>query len=142
MLLQVGMLTPEPAATQQLRTGQVGYVITGMKSTRSARLGDTWHLLKQPVEPLPGFKPVKSMVFAGAHALRDRIRALDGWQSAVELTAFRRMRSCSWTAIVMRDSYEAELCEGAIYDKARGHICIVQDVVVTFPCQGAHYAGL
>ena len=62
----MGLLTPEPAATQQLRTGQVGYVITGMKSTRSARLGDTWHLLKQPVEPLPGFKPVKSMVFAGA----------------------------------------------------------------------------
>ncbi len=62
----MGLLTPEPAATQQLRTGQVGYVITGMKSTRSARLGETWHLLKQPVDPLPGFKPVKSMVFAGA----------------------------------------------------------------------------
>lgn len=62
---QVGLLTPEPAATQQLRTGQVGYVITGMKSTRSARLGDTWHLQKQHVEPLPGFKPIKSMVFAG-----------------------------------------------------------------------------
>ena len=62
---QVGLLTPDPAATQQLRTGQVGYVITGMKSTRAARLGDTWHLLKQPVEPLPGFKPIKSMVFAG-----------------------------------------------------------------------------
>ena len=62
----MGLLTPEPAATQQLRTGQVGYVFTGMKSTRSARLGDTWHLLKQPVDPLPGFKPVKSMVFAGA----------------------------------------------------------------------------
>ena len=78
MLLQVGMLTPEPAATQQLRTGQVGYVITGMKSTRSARLGDTWHLLKQPVEPLPGFKPVKSMVFAGAHALQDHTMHLMG----------------------------------------------------------------
>ena len=61
----MGLLTPDPAATQQLRTGQVGYVITGMKSTRAARLGDTWHLLKQPVEPLPGFKPIKSMVFAG-----------------------------------------------------------------------------
>ena len=43
----------------------MGYVITGMKSTRAARLGDTWHLLKHPVEPLPGFKPIKSMVFAG-----------------------------------------------------------------------------
>lgn len=63
--LQVGILTPEPVSTGQLCTGQVGYVITGMKSTRSARVGDTWHLLKQPVEALPGFKPTKSMVFAG-----------------------------------------------------------------------------
>lgn len=44
---------------------QVGYVITGMKNTRAARVGDTWHLYKRPVERLPGFKPVKSMVFAG-----------------------------------------------------------------------------
>ena len=70
VVCQVGLLTPQPAATQQLRTGQVGYVITGIKSTRSARLGDTWHLLKQPVDPLPGFKPVKSMVFAGIFPLK------------------------------------------------------------------------
>lgn len=88
MLLQVGMLTPEPAATQQLRTGQVGYVITGMKSTRSARLGDTWHLLKQPVEPLPGFKPVKAMVFAGAHALRDHTKHLMGGTLPLTLCTF------------------------------------------------------
>ncbi len=58
-------MTPEPTSTGRLCTGQVGYVITGMKSTRSARVGDTWHLLKQPVEILPGFRPTKSMVFAG-----------------------------------------------------------------------------
>ncbi len=46
---------------------QVGYVITGMKNTRAARVGDTWHLYKRPVERLPGFKPVKSMVFAGLY---------------------------------------------------------------------------
>lgn len=45
---------------------QVGYVITGLKDTRAARVGDTWHLYKRPVELLPGFKPSKSMVFAGA----------------------------------------------------------------------------
>lgn len=66
---QVGLLTPEHTPTGQLCTGQVGYVITGMRSTRSARVGDTWHLIKQPVDPLPGFKPSKSMVFAGtSHA--------------------------------------------------------------------------
>lgn len=63
---QVGLLTPEPTPTGQLCTGQVGYVITGMKSARAARVGDTWHAARQPVPPLPGFRPSKSMVFAGA----------------------------------------------------------------------------
>ena len=45
-------------------------MITGIKVTRSARVGDTWHLHKRPVERLPGFKPSKSMVFAGAHSQR------------------------------------------------------------------------
>ena len=71
---QVGLLTPEPTPTGRLCTGQVGYVITGMKSARAARVGDTWHRLKQPVPLLPGFKPSKSMVFAGGachvHPLR------------------------------------------------------------------------
>ena len=41
-------------------------MITGMKNTREARVGDTWHFHKRPVERLPGFKPSKSMVLAGA----------------------------------------------------------------------------
>ena len=45
-------------------------MITGIKLTRSARVGDTWHAHKRPVECLPGFKPSKSMVFAGAHPQR------------------------------------------------------------------------
>ncbi len=63
--LQVGVLAPEAVPTGKLCTGQVGYLITGMKTTKSARVGDTWHLAKQPVEMLPGFKPAKSMVFSG-----------------------------------------------------------------------------
>jgi translation elongation factor EF-4 len=46
---------------------QVGYVITGMKNVKAARVGDTWHAAKRPVEPLPGFRPAKSMVFAGVY---------------------------------------------------------------------------
>jgi hypothetical protein len=46
---------------------QVGYIIPGVKDVRACRVGDTWHLAKNPpVQPLPGFKPVKPMVFAGA----------------------------------------------------------------------------
>lgn len=63
--LQVGLLTPEPCPTPSLCTGQVGYVILGMKTTRAARIGDTLHRIKAPVTPLPGFRPAKSMVFAG-----------------------------------------------------------------------------
>jgi translation elongation factor EF-4 len=61
----VGVLAPEPHSTGELLTGQVGYVLTGMKDTRAARVGDTWHLHKRPVEPISGFKEPKSMVFAG-----------------------------------------------------------------------------
>ena len=43
-------------------TGQVGYVVAGMKSTKEAHIGDTFYNPKQPVEALPGFKPAKPMV--------------------------------------------------------------------------------
>jgi GTP-binding protein LepA len=43
----------------------VGYVIPGIKDVKAARVGDTWHLARQHVQPLPGFKPIKPMVFAG-----------------------------------------------------------------------------
>ena len=65
---QVGVLAPDPTPTGHLHTGQVGYVILGIKTTKAARVGDTLHLHKRPVEPLPGFRPAKSMVFAGAFA--------------------------------------------------------------------------
>ncbi|KAJ7414469.1 Translation factor GUF1, mitochondrial [Willisornis vidua] len=47
--------------------GQVGYVIAGMKEVTEAQIGDTLFLYKQPVEPLPGFKSAKPMVFAGMY---------------------------------------------------------------------------
>ncbi len=56
-----------PPLPPLLLVRQVGYMLVGMKDTRSARVGDTWHLARRPVEQLPGFKPAKSMVFAGEH---------------------------------------------------------------------------
>ena len=64
--VQLGIMTPEMQQTQQLRTGQVGYVVTGLKSTKAARVGDTWHHHKAPSDPLPGFRAAKAMMFAGA----------------------------------------------------------------------------
>ncbi|XP_022991182.1 translation factor GUF1 homolog, mitochondrial isoform X1 [Cucurbita maxima] len=66
-VLDVGIMHPELTSTGILLTGQVGYVVSGMRSTKEARIGDTLHQSKTVVEPLPGFKPVKHMVFSGLY---------------------------------------------------------------------------
>ncbi|KAI3462950.1 hypothetical protein Pfo_019613 [Paulownia fortunei] len=48
-------------------TGKVGYVICGMYSTEEARVGDTLYKRQSTIEPLPGFKPAKHMVFSGLY---------------------------------------------------------------------------
>ena len=66
-VLDVGIMYPDAYETDALYTGQVGYIICGMKTVKEARVGDTFFHVKKPVEPLPGFKPAKSMVFAGIY---------------------------------------------------------------------------
>uniref|UniRef100_G3USB6 GTP binding elongation factor GUF1 n=1 Tax=Meleagris gallopavo TaxID=9103 RepID=G3USB6_MELGA len=64
---EVGILTPNEQPTHKLYAGQVGYLIAGMKEVTEAQIGDTLFMYKQPVEPLPGFKSAKPMVFAGMY---------------------------------------------------------------------------
>lgn len=64
-VLEVGLMYPEPTPTNVLYAGQVGYLITGMKTIKEAQIGDTIYHNKKPVELFPGFKPAKQMVFAG-----------------------------------------------------------------------------
>ncbi|PKA63413.1 Translation factor GUF1 like, mitochondrial [Apostasia shenzhenica] len=66
-VLDVGIMHPELTPTGVLFTGQVGYVISGMRSTKEARVGDTLYQAKSTVVPLPGFKPAKHMVFSGLY---------------------------------------------------------------------------
>ncbi|XP_036423725.1 translation factor Guf1, mitochondrial [Colossoma macropomum] len=66
---ELGILRPDEHPTERLYAGQVGYVIAGMKEVKEAQIGDTLYLHKQPVEALPGFKPAKSMVFAGIYPM-------------------------------------------------------------------------
>jgi translation factor GUF1, mitochondrial len=66
-VLDIGLMYPEPIPTDVLYTGQVGFLISGMKTVKEARIGDTFYHTKKPVKPLPGFKPAKSMVFAGIY---------------------------------------------------------------------------
>jgi translation factor GUF1, mitochondrial len=66
-VLELGLMYPEPTPCEALYAGQVGYLITGMKTVREARVGDTIYHTKKPVTPFPGFKPAKPMVFAGIY---------------------------------------------------------------------------
>ncbi|KAG9459227.1 hypothetical protein H6P81_003735 [Aristolochia fimbriata] len=66
-VLDVGIMHPELTPTGTLLTGQVGYIVTGMRSTKEARIGDTLFHVKSIIEPLPGFKPAKHMVFSGLY---------------------------------------------------------------------------
>ncbi len=62
----VGVFTPKRCEQAVLETGEVGYVIAGIKEIDSARVGDTITLDKHPAsEPLSGFQEVQPRVFAG-----------------------------------------------------------------------------
>jgi len=67
--IDIGLMYPEPTPTNILYPGQVGYIIVGMKTVKEARVGDTLYHTKKPIEPLPGFKPAKSTVFAGVYPI-------------------------------------------------------------------------
>jgi GTP-binding protein LepA len=63
---EVGFLTPKPVKSGVLRTGEVGYLIAGIKKLSDARVGDTvTHRHLPAASPLSGFKEAKPMVFCG-----------------------------------------------------------------------------
>ena len=63
---RIGVFTPKMEDRDELRTGEVGFVIAGIKDIYGAPVGDTLTNTKAPCEePLPGFKHVQPRVFAG-----------------------------------------------------------------------------
>jgi GTP-binding protein LepA len=63
---ELGFFSPAMREQEALSAGEVGYVITGLKDVSRLRVGDTLTSERQPAaEPLPGYKDVKPMVFAG-----------------------------------------------------------------------------
>ena len=67
-IVEVGVFSPGPTPTESLVTGQVGYVATGFKEVRDCTVGDTLTVDRSAAEePLPGYSPLKSMVFAGLY---------------------------------------------------------------------------
>ncbi|MDQ3064739.1 MAG: translation elongation factor 4 [bacterium] len=66
LALEVGSLNPAMSPAATLSTGEIGYVVTNLKSTREAKVGDTVTLVKSPsTEALPGYRDVKPFVYAG-----------------------------------------------------------------------------
>ena len=64
--LEVGILKPEMSPKDSLSEGEVGYIVTNLKTTREAKVGDTVTLKKTPAKnPLPGYKNVLPFVYAG-----------------------------------------------------------------------------
>ncbi|AZN36418.1 translation elongation factor 4 [Iodobacter ciconiae] len=67
---QVGVFTPKTVQRTVLKAGEVGFIIAGIKEIANAKVGDTITTAKEPAtEPLPGFKEVKSQVFAGLYPI-------------------------------------------------------------------------
>ncbi|HEX6447569.1 MAG TPA: translation elongation factor 4 [Streptosporangiales bacterium] len=66
--LEVGVISPEPKATDGLGVGEVGYLITGVKDVRQSKVGDTVTLARGGADKaLPGYQEAKPMVFAGLY---------------------------------------------------------------------------
>jgi GTP-binding protein LepA len=67
---QVGVFTPKSTQREQLSAGDVGFVISGIKELKAAKVGDTVTLVSNPSpDPLPGFKEIKPSVFAGLYPI-------------------------------------------------------------------------
>lgn len=66
LALEVGALTPKMSPRSELSAGQIGYIVTNLKTTREAKVGDTVTLAATPdATPLPGYKDVLPFVYAG-----------------------------------------------------------------------------
>lgn len=65
---ELGIFTPKMKKVERLETGEVGYIIANIRDVSDVRIGDTFmHRKNRASEPLPGYKPSKSMVFCGLY---------------------------------------------------------------------------
>ncbi|HSX06376.1 MAG TPA: translation elongation factor 4 [Candidatus Saccharimonadia bacterium] len=64
--LEIGALKPDMTPGTSLKAGEIGYIVTNLKTTRDAKVGDTITLASKPaVQSLPGYKDVQPFVYAG-----------------------------------------------------------------------------
>src|SRR6202034_654455 len=66
----VGYQSPKPIPCEELSAGEVGFLFANIKTVSDAQIGDTIVDVANPAaEPLPGFEPLKAMVFAGLYTI-------------------------------------------------------------------------
>ena len=91
--LEVGSLSPSMSPSPVLASGEIGYIVTNLRTTRDARVGDTVTIRRRPAtEMLPGYKLVKPFVYAGFfpvsnddyQALKDAVEKLSLSDSALQ----------------------------------------------------------
>lgn len=91
--LETGCLKPEMRPTPSLETGEIGYIVTNLKTTREAKVGDTISLVSQSgAKQLEGYKEVRPFVYAGFFpdsgenylALKDAVEKLSLSDSALQ----------------------------------------------------------
>ncbi|MBK9956919.1 MAG: elongation factor 4 [Rhodocyclaceae bacterium] len=80
---QVGVFAPKSQPKDQLAAGEVGFIISGIKELKAAKVGDTVTIADKPAaEPLPGFKEIKPQVFAGLYPIE--ANQYDGLRESLE----------------------------------------------------------
>jgi GTP-binding protein LepA len=92
LALEIGSLRPEPLKGSALAAGEIGYIVTNLKSTHEARVGDTVTNVSAKAQPLPGYKDVQPFVYAGFfpesnenyQALKDAVERLSLSDSALQ----------------------------------------------------------
>ena len=63
---KIGVFTPKPQDIDKISSGEIGFIITGIKNLSDTKVGDTICDVSDPIDkPLPGFKPSKPVVFCG-----------------------------------------------------------------------------
>ena len=80
---EVGVFTPKSLVKSSLKSGEVGFVISGIKELANSKVGDTITLAKdKATESLPGFKEIKPQVFAGLYPIESN--QFEGLRTALE----------------------------------------------------------
>lgn len=66
-IYEFGIVQPHLVSTEELKTGQVGYFVSNMKEVADAKIGDTFYVEGNQVEPFPGYEMPQAVVFAGVY---------------------------------------------------------------------------